>query len=161
MIRPFDDIVARGPFMGCEQDASSGVTLPSVAPGLGLGVNPGLGLYREILDLYAGLHLRNTDGTLNLKTVVQYTTELLCQHGLQNKAEVQQVAGVWVYPKEYFNPTDMSNLKIRTTEHTHSIHHYAGSWLPTKEKRKKRVIKLLGPVITQWIVKLKHFILNK
>lgn len=156
VIRPFDDIVARGPFMGCEQDASSGATRPSVAPGLGLGVNPGLGLYREILDLYAGLHFRNTDGTLNLKTVVQYTTELLCQHGLQNKAEVQQVAGVWVYPKEYFNPTDMSNLKIRTTEHTHSIHHYAGSWLPVEDKRKKRIIKLLGPRLTQLVVRLKR-----
>lgn len=161
VVRPFDDIVAHGPFMGCEQDASSGAKQPSVAPGLGLGANPGLGLYKEILDLYGGLHFCQADGTLNLKTVVQYTTELLCQHGLQNKAEMQEVAGVWVYPKEYFNPTDMGDLKVCITSNTYSIHHYAGSWLPTKEKRKKRVIKLLGPVITQWIVKLKHFILNK
>ena len=125
VIRPLDDIVARGPFMGCELDAS-GATEPSVAPGLGLGVNPGLGLYRELLDLYAGLHFRQPDGTLNLKTVVRYTTELLCRHGLRDEPGIQHVAGVWVYPKEYFCP--MFGRRIRFTKNTRSIHHYMSSW---------------------------------
>lgn len=157
VIRPFDDIVAHGPFMGCEQDASSGAKLPSVAPGLGLGANPGLGLYKEILDLYGGLHFCQADDTLNLKTVVQYTTELLCQHGLQNKAEIQEVAGVWVYPKEYFNPADMSSFKICVTERTYSIHHYAGSWLPRSKRLKSKFLRLLGPRVVCIYLKFKNF----
>lgn len=160
VIRPFDDIVARGPFMGCEQNASPGATLPSVAPGLGLGVNPGLGLYREILDLYAGLHFRNADGTLNLKTVVQYTTELLCQHGLQNKPEIQEVAGVWVYPKEYFNPTDMSNFKVCISKNTYSIHHYAGSWLPQSKRIKSKILRLCGSRIVYLYLKCKKLVIK-
>lgn len=138
VIRPLDDIIARGPFMGCERDAT-GATAPSVAPGLGLGVNPGLGLYRELLDLYATLHFRNADGSLNFKTVVQYTTELLCEHGLRNTSEVQEVAGVWIYPKEYFCPKSYEDGKIRLTDNTVCIHHFAGSWI---KKRSLLMMKL-------------------
>ena len=59
VIKPMDDIIARGPFMGCEKDVSD-TSVASVAPGLGLGVNPGLGLgvnpglglYKEIFEMY-------------------------------------------------------------------------------------------------------------
>ena len=138
VIRPLDDIIARGPFMGCEQDAT-GATAGAVAPGLGLGVNPGLGLYRELLDLYATLHFRNLDGSLNFKTVVQYTTELLCEHGLQNTPDIQQVAGVWVYPKEYFCPVFGKNIKF--TKQTRTVHHYMASW-KSKNLRKKLVMTI-------------------
>ena len=155
VIRPMDDIIDRGPFMGCECNASVS-TFPTVAPGLGLGVNSGLELYKEILDLYAGLHFRNVDQTLNLKTVVEYITELLCQHGMKNKNEMQKVAGIWIYPKEYFNPFDMMNNRLNVTRKTVSIHHYAGSWLPYSQKLKKKLIKVLGHKLTSFIVKVKH-----
>ena len=44
VIRPMDDLVGRGAFMGCENEAKPGATALAVAPGLGLGCNPGLGL---------------------------------------------------------------------------------------------------------------------
>ena len=153
VIRPLDDIIARGPFMGCERD-TSGATAPAVAPGLGLGVNPGLGLYRELLDLYATLHFRNADGSLNFKTVVQYTTELLCEHGLQNTPDIQEVAGVWVYPKEYFCPIDYHTKECHITKRTHSIHHYAESWHGRRQKLYKLACKLIGKKNAQRISKL-------
>ena len=152
VIRPLDDIVARGPFMGCEQDAT-GATAGAVAPGLGLGVNPGLGLYRELLDLYATLHFRNADGSLNFKTVVQYTTELLCEHGLQNTPDIQEVAGVWIYPKEYFCPIDYHTKECYITERTHSIHHYAESWHGRRQKLYKLACKFIGKKNAQRISK--------
>lgn len=157
VIKAMDDIISRGPFMGCERDADTvkgdGA---AVAPGLGLGVNPGLGLYKEILELYETLHFIGADGTMNLKTVVQYTTEVLCKHGLKHVGDVQFVDGIFVYPKEYFNPMEFVN-QVCITPNTCSIHHYAGTWLPWNKRMKKRVQKILGKRITSWCVRLKSF----
>ena len=152
VLRPLDDIVARGPFMGCERDAvlqsgkdRMGATAPAVAPGLGLGVNPGLGLYRELLDMYAGLHFVNANGSLNQKTVVQYTTEVLCRHGLRNTSEVQECAGVWIYPKEYFCPIDYKSGVCTMTDNTYSIHHYSASWHSRGQKIYGFLKKYISP----------------
>ncbi len=157
VIRPMDDIVARGAFMGCENEAKSDTSVLAVAPGLGLGCNPGLGLYAEILELYAGLHLKCIGGRLNLKTVVAYTTELLVEKGLKNVNEIQCVADVWIYPKEYFCPVDYQTDVLEITENTRSIHHYAASWYGKRQKIKMKVIQLLGPRLTSWGVSLKRF----
>ena len=97
----------------------------------------------------------NPDGSLNLKTVVLYTTELLCKHGLRNTADIQQVAGVWVYPKEYFNPMQVAH-RLNITANTRSIHHYAGSWVSARLKFKSRVARLLGSRLTVFLIKLKR-----
>ena len=152
VIRPLDDIIARGPFMGCERNAT-GAAAPAVAPGLGLGVNPGLGLYKELLDFYSTLHFqKNKEGSYD--TVVDYTTRILCQHGLKNISELQQVAEVWIYPKEYFNPIEHVN-NINITNKTVSIHHYAGTWLPQKQRIKNKIVKILGKRIWNFIVKIR------
>lgn len=126
VIKPFDDILSRGAFMGCELAASrSG----AVNPGLGLGVAPGLGLYKEILDKYATLSFLNDDGSLNLTTVVKYTTDILISHGLKTTDEIQTIAGVNIYPKEYFNPLNDNTGKLEITPRTHSIHWYSKTWM--------------------------------
>lgn len=155
VIRPLDDIIERGPFMGCEQDASGATTI-AVNPGLGLGVSPGLGLYKEMLDLYATLHFKNANGTLNQKTVVQYTTELLSKHGLSQKKDIQSVAGVWIYPKEYFNPIEMTGRRLVIAPNTRSIHHYAATWQSPYRRMKKKIARLIGNKLTMIIIKLKR-----
>ena len=139
-----DDIIEKGAFMGREKGAfikgicdnlivtkvNPGHGL-GVNPGLGLGVNPGLGLYKEFLDLYDTLRFKNEDGSLNTKTIVSYTTEILLNHGLnENNDAPQEVAGVWVYPPDVFCPMDHTQAnKIKITERTVSIHLYDCSWI--------------------------------
>ena len=66
VIRPLDDIITRGPFMGFENEIIiNNVPFLTVAPGLGLGVDSGSNLYKEVLDLYSSLHFVNKDGSLN------------------------------------------------------------------------------------------------
>ena len=150
VIKPMDDIIARGPFMGCEKDVSD-TSVASVAPGLGLGVNPGLGLgvnpglglYKEILEMYSKLSFVNKDGTYNQKTIVQYTTEILCEYGLKESNEIQECAGVWIYPKEYFCPLDQT-LTLHITSNTRSIHHYDSSWLSPQKRIIKKIKRFLG-----------------
>ena len=158
-ISSFDDIVAQGPFMGFEVDGGIGRDSMAVAPGLGLGVNPGLGLMKEMLDLYATLHFRLPDGTLNLHTVVEYTTDVLRQHGLQDIAGIQDVAGVRIYPTAYFCPVSVADGKLRLSVETHSIHHYAQSWQsPLRKYGRKVAIRLGGKNFKD---KLKRWIYGK
>lgn len=142
VIKPMDDIIARGPFMGVEVPTKKG-TKPQVAPGLGLGVTPGLDLYKILLDKYATLKFRKEDGSLNQKTIVAYTSEILRALGLQPTEDIQQVSGVWIYPVDYFNPLDSLTGKLKITENTRSIHWYMNSWSDTGKFYK-------------WLSKLSH-----
>lgn len=131
VIKPFDDIVAAGPFMGFE--TSCGRTIGWVAPGLGLGAFPGMPFYKEILDYYGDVHFL-TDGVQNTKTVGEHTTGLLIKHGLGNVPGIQSVAGFLIYPPEYFNPLDDATGRLRITPKTHSIHWYSKTWLENNSK---------------------------
>lgn len=132
VIKNMDDIIAKGPFMGCENEAETGASPYEIGvnPGLGLGVIPGLGLYAEILEHYNSLHYLLPDGTFSYETVVDITTGLLCKKGLKNVGNVQVIDGVWIYPKEYFCPKSYDTGVMHSTNNTRTIHHYSESWLP-------------------------------
>ena len=140
IIKPLDDIVAKGPFMGYEKEGDNN----EVNPGLGLGVNPGLGLYKDMLDLYASLHFVDDIGNYNLKTVVDYTTGVLCSYGLKNILGIQYVGGVYIYPVEYFCPISVKDGKLRITPNTRTIHHFAQSWQSPVRKYGRKIVLLLG-----------------
>lgn len=140
LIRSIGDILERGPFMGFETDWSGhadGTVAPSlglaVNPGLGLAANPGLGLYKAILNSYRGDHFVQPDGTLDQKTIVTRTTDILLERGLERKSGIQEVEGIWLYPSEYFNPKNFFTGEINITENTRSIHHFSMSWLTPLE----------------------------
>ena len=132
IIKPMDDIIARGPFMGIEIPAKDGC-VPQVAPGLGLGARPGLDLFSLLINKYASLSFLNEDGSMNLKTIVSYTTEILINSGLKPSNNIQKVTGVWIYPQDYFNPLDSLTGKLIITNNTRSIHWYMNSWSDTSK----------------------------
>lgn len=129
IIRPMDDIIARGPFMGCENEAGNGATTIGVAPGLGLGVNPGLGLYKEMLDIYEKRHLFTWDGKL-MDTVVKILTGVLINKGLiiKDSQEIICFEGIYIYPFDYFCPKNYYTGELNVTENTRTIHHYTATW---------------------------------
>lgn len=153
LIRPIDDLIAQGPFMGVETGCSeelncvddkfaslsvagSGLT---VNPGLGLSATSGLELYRLVLDSYNGNHFIKSDGSFDKTTIVTRVTGLLVGLGLKNISGVQTVAGVNIYPSDYFNPKDYFTGIITLTENTRSIHHFDASWYSREEKFEYRI----------------------
>ena len=125
VIRPMNDVVARGAFMGIEQDADQVV----VAPGLGMGGYAGMELYKRVLDYYTALNFSDKSESKISGLVVKCTTDILCQFGFVCENKLQQVADVWIYPNDYFNPMDDYTGIIRVTENTRAIHYYAKSWI--------------------------------
>ena len=157
LIKPIDSIVENGAFMAVEDfSADQKDEKITIAPGLGIAAEPGMNIYKELLDFYNTIRFVNHDGSLNLETVVAYTTRIFFNHGLKNISETQKIEGITIYPKEFFNPCDMWTKKIIITEKTVSIHHYAGSWLSKKEKFKRIVRKIVGNKIYLFLYGIKH-----
>jgi len=127
VIRPMDDIIEKGAFMGVEVPSRK-LCMPKIAPGLGLGVTPGHDLYKNIIDRYSTLGFINEDGSFNLTTVVSYTTAILVDKGLSDFDEIQNVEGIWIYPWDFFNPLDSLTGRVLITNNTRSIHWYMNSW---------------------------------
>lgn len=143
VIKPMDEIISQGAFMGCEQDYDSpnGIT---VAPGLGLAADIGMPIYKEMEELYGNLHFIKADGSLNQATIVEYTTDCLKKYGLRNIKGIQEVAGLKIYPSTYFCPISVADGKLRITSNTYSIHHYAQSWQSPFRKYARKVVLFLG-----------------
>ena len=162
IVKDMSHILERGAFMGSETDPDSdhNRTL-EVAPGLGLAVEPGHELYKEILEDYEKSHFLKSDGTLDLTTIVHRTTRILELHDLQQKNCIQNICGINIYPKEYFNPIEMQSGKLVITDKTVSIHHYMASWVPAKEKFRGKVYHLIHRILGEKIAKFARKILGK
>lgn len=151
IIKPINDIIERGPFMGCQNKViKKENNALGVNPGLGLGVFQGHQIYQELIDVYNKLHFRNSDNTLNLKTVVDYTTFLLSQKGLKPINEIQQVAGIWIYPWDYFCPMSPT-LVLNLTKNSRTIHLFNASWCGKSDKIRKKIKRIMGYRVTKLI----------
>lgn len=144
LIRPMDDVLARGPLMGLEIENNDRI---AVAPGLGLAAEPGMPLYQEILSRYETMSFSREDGSLNPYTMIPMVTKLLVAAGLKGDGSIEHIAGIDVYPPEWFNPFDDLTGRLRKTENTHSIHWYAKSWMKPEAAWKVFVKRLLRRII--------------
>lgn len=155
LVKPLDELLENKCFCGVELRDQGRIV---VALGLGFGAERGDSLIKEMMSAYFDLNFLNADGTLNLVASPVYQTKFLLEKGLINIPQIQNVAGITVYPKVYFNPTDLDTGKVVLDKKTISIHHYAGSWLDAKAKRRYEVHKFLNRVIgknaTNWLRKI-------
>jgi hypothetical protein len=148
VIKPFDEILSKGNYMGCERKGTAAVHGSGMAvnPGLGMAVNPGLGIIKEIIEDYDESNFIKADGTYDLTTIVERTTKILKKHGLSDIDKIQTIEEINIYPTEYFCPKSYETGKIVLTENTVCIHHFSASWISkidkkVKQKRNKYISK--------------------
>ena len=130
VIRPMDDIIERGAFMGCESDGISKRCPLTVAPGLGIGCEAHHEFYNKMLNDYKNRHFLAPDLKADFsETVVQITTLALRNNGLKEIRGIQNVGGIVIYPSEYFCPINIVTKKLHITKNTKTIHHYTATWV--------------------------------
>lgn len=157
IIKPLDNILSKGGFMALESDAPK----ISVAPGLGLAAKPGLKLYKDILDSYQKLHFINSDGSQNVTTIVKYTTEILKKYGLKNISGIQELDGIYIYPREYFCPKDYTTGVLNITPQTVAIHHYTATWHSPREAYAYKLLQRLAKFLPNELASKIAFVISK
>ena len=125
----------------------------SINPGIGFAVEAGHPFIKELLDDYDKSSFKKEDGSLDLTTIVDRTTAFLKAHGLEDKNEIQTVAGITIYPVDYFCPIDMDTGKLVVTENTRSIHRYAASWVDDYSKFRGKVYKIVRRCLGEKLTK--------
>lgn len=142
LIRDLSPILSLGAYMGCEHAMEEKSIL--INPGLGMASEPKFNIYKEIINMYAEKHFLNNDGSFNLETVCEYTTNILKNHGFKEENKIQYISGIHIYPTEYFCPMNYKTGEINITSNTYSIHHYTASWQSPLMKIKSKLKKAFG-----------------
>ena len=148
VIRPMDDIIERGAFLGFEINPNENRQYGAVNPGVGMGAKPKMSLYKTILDYYHKLNLILPDGSLNISdAVVNITTRELIKAGMKNEPGIQEVAGITLYPSDWFNPFDDATGRLNKTDNTRTIHWFSKTWMnisPWRQWLLRYVRRMLG-----------------
>lgn len=142
VIRPMDDIIERGPFMGIECGIDDGKKL-SVAPGLGLSAEVGHPIYKQILDHFFKLAFWLPDGDINSYTMIPLVTESLKEKGLIAREGIQEVCGIYIYPPDYLNPLDDSTGLLNKTKNTRAIHWFMKSWMSPEKRWRASIMRIV------------------
>lgn len=161
VIRPMNDIISRGNFMGFEMDPDGENTPGRYAPrycfdvalGLGFGMSKEHPFMKKMMDYYANLEFKGAMMDPWFKTIVAYTTEKLMEEGLQNVKGIQQVDDIIVYPHDFFAPINVISGKLHVTKNTYTIHWYMGSWDDKKQRSLKDKVHNLIP---EWVFYLNN-----
>ena len=155
VIKPIDDIVEAGDFLGVEQQDRTHIT---TNPGLGLGAEKNNPLFKDLMERYQSSHFLCSNGTVKVQNIVEITTDYLMTKGLRNTNGIQQCCGFTIYPKDYFCPIDYDTRELKITSNTRTIHHYAESWVPKSTRFKNAIGRLFGNKFLQGLIRVKRFL---
>ena len=113
---------------------------------------------KDLQDYYKDKRFILPDGSYDTKTNTQSITETTIKnYGWKQKNIYQELKeGLIIYPFEVFCAKDFKTGKIQSANNTYTIHHFSGSWHSKSDKLKGKIINLIGPKVTQVIVKLKR-----
>lgn len=131
MLRSFDELLEQDGFMGFE---NTGDGEYFVNCGHGFGAAPHHKVIRTARDLYNTISFLNADGTPNMLASPHFTTQTLREFGLVQENRDQQLPGMTVYASDVLCPKNFRTGKIKKTQRTVSIHHFAASWVDEKIK---------------------------
>lgn len=131
VIRPMDDILAHGSFMGFECQEGTPYDNPNgnMAAGLGMGVTAGHPFFAHMVDYYEHHHFVGWNGKSTGNVTLQATQFLDYDHKQILEGGIICVSGLRIYPIEYFCPLNYYTHKMDITENTRTIHHYMSSWV--------------------------------
>ena len=138
IVKPMDEFLKHRAFTGFENT----VWMPTAV----MGAEPHHPWIKRLLNVYDHITFLDEKGNFNLTTNVSYMS-VITRHFYKvklNNTYQELNDGIVVYTDDWFCPKDYVTEKILSTENTHAIHHFNGSWLSSGMKKLDKVIKALN-----------------
>jgi hypothetical protein len=158
VIRPLDDILAKGCFMGFECQMGTPFDNPNgnMAAGLGMGVYKGHSFFGQMVNYYEHNHYIRWNGK-NTGNVTLKATNLLnykCKQVLDGG--IVSVNDLLIYPIDYFCPLNYYTGELKITDNTRTIHHYMASWVKHLSRWESAVMRIQS-IYVRLLCELKYF----
>lgn len=129
VLKPFDNFLHCTAFCGFEDDNYVATCV--------IGSEKGGTWAKDQLDYYRHEHFIKKDNTLDTTTNVKLITEYMLRHGLLQNNTRQEFKGlITIYPRDFFCPKSYIDIEEHFSNNTAAVHHFAGSWLSRKARRR-------------------------
>ncbi len=104
-----------------------------------MGCCKGNEIIGQVLKDYQNRQFIKEDGKLDLTTNIIPFKKIVLQHGFELKDIFQEHEEFAIYPSEYFCAYDFDKQKHIITPNTYTIHHFAGSWIPRRQRIRRKI----------------------
>ncbi|MBP3308781.1 MAG: glycosyl transferase [Clostridia bacterium] len=149
VLKPLDDLLKYPAFSGFEG--------PNRIPTGTMGAEPNNRWIKMLLDYYDDRHFVLPDGNLDLTTNVKTITDItVSNYPIVLNNTFQSFEDFVMFPFDYLCAKDLVDGKVKTSDNTYTIHHFAGSWTSRKEKFVKWMISTFGYRFVHFLVEIKH-----
>lgn len=140
LIKDISPLLGDEGFIGFENDmyVNSGQIIASV---------PHQPVIQAMIEEYKTLHFVQPDGSVTPIGCPKVNTAVMKRFGLETNGKEQFVAGVRVYPADYFNPLDSVTGKLTKTANTYSIHWYSMTWLPKYKRVRVKIGRFVRRIL--------------
>lgn len=145
LIRNIDFLLSETCFLASDQHGKR------IATGLGFGAEKHNPTIKEMMDIYYE-KIFDPDRKIEIQCPV-LNTEVMKKHGYIFSESIERYGETTVYPPKYFDPLGTGHSKDLLCQDTISIHHYAASWTPFRQRFKRKLVNKLGYSATQKIKK--------
>ena len=140
VIRDITPLLDDEGFIGFENDryVASGLTIAAVEH------HP---VIQAMIAEYKELHYAQADDSVMPVGCPLLNSNVMERFGLVRNGQEQVVAGIHVYPEDFFNPMDSTTGKLNKTKNTYSIHWYSMSWLPSHTQIRVKIGRIIRRIL--------------
>ena len=151
--KPFDDLLGYRAFAGFEGSKHQPVMM-------GVCASEAHGEWvLEMLNAYLDRHFIHADGSLDMRTNVQFVTAIMAANGFLQNGKEQDYKDLHVFPVDYFCPRLTTGEYIRT-DNTYCEHLGLNSWAGNAPRWKNWMKRLLGQKTMTRLILLKRKLLG-
>lgn len=152
LLKSLDDLLAYPCYVGTEKGIhGDGI----INTGLGFGAEPQNEMVKAMLDEYRKISFAKGKNIYDLTPCPVRNTKSFAKYGYEESDRIVEVGEALVFPNEYFAPRNYVTRELKVTNNSYSIHHYEGAWMPINSKLNKKFKTILGPRLSEVLVKNK------